>query len=239
MKIIKLLAILFFDILDKFIHQKKILSFFKKKHLQINCLVDVGSHKGTYTDLFLKNFRVQKVLMFEPQKEIFKIIKKKYKKNRIIKTFNFAISNKNKNQKIYINRHDLTSSLTKLDENNSYLKKKGRLFMENNERSLIRKIYNVKTIRLSDVLVKSKIAEIELLKIDTEGHELEVLLGLGKFIKKTHYVLIEFHRDKIYYKYRPKNIHNYLIKNNFILEDTFRFPFTYWEDRVYINKNFK
>ena len=177
--------------------------------------------------------------MFEPQKEIFKIIKKKYKKNRIIKTFNFAISNKNKNQKIYINRHDLTSSLTKLDENNSYLQKKSRLFMENNERSLIRKIYNVKTIRLSDVLVKSKIAKIELLKIDTEGHELEVLLGLGKFIKKTHYVLIEFHRDKIYYNYRPKNIHNYLIKNNFILEDTFRFPFTYWEDRVYINKSFK
>ena len=71
MKIIKLLAILFFDILDKFIHQKKILLFFRKKNLQINCLVDVGSHKGTYTDLFLKNFRVQKVLMFEPQKYIF------------------------------------------------------------------------------------------------------------------------------------------------------------------------
>jgi len=239
MKVIKLLAILFFDILDKFVHQKKILSFFKKKKPKIKCFIDVGSHKGTYTDLFLKNFRVQKVFMFEPQKKIFKIIKKKYKKNRIIKIFNCAISNKNKNQKIYINKHDLTSSLTKLDENNSYLKKKGRLFMENNEQSLIRKTYNVKTIKLSDVLINNQIAEIELLKIDTEGHELEVLLGLGKFIKKTHYVLIEFHRDKIYYNYKPKIIHNYLIKNNFILEDTFRFPFTYWEDRVYTNKSFK
>ena len=120
MKVIKLLAILFFDILDKFVHQKKILSFFKKKKPKIKCFIDVGSHKGTYTDLFLKNFRVQKVFMFEPQKKIFKIIKKKYKKNRIVKIFNYAISNKNKNQKIYINKHDLTSSLTKLDENNSY-----------------------------------------------------------------------------------------------------------------------
>ena len=239
MKVIKLLAILFFDILDKFVHQKKILSFFKKKKPKIKCFIDVGSHKGTYTDLFLKNFRVQKVFMFEPQKKIFKIIKKKYKKNRTVKIFNCAISNKNKNQKIYINKHDLTSSLTKLDENNSYLRKKGRLFMENNEQSLIRKTYNVKTIKLSDVLINNQIAEIELLKIDTEGHELEVLLGLGKFIKKTHYVLIEFHRDKIYYNYKPKIIHNYLIKNNFILEDTFRFPFTYWEDRVYTNKSFK
>ena len=53
-----------------------------------------------------------------------------------------------------------------------------------------------------------------MLKIDTEGHELEVLLGLGKRIKDTQYVLIEFHRDKIYYNYKPKKIHNYLVKNN-------------------------
>jgi FkbM family methyltransferase len=239
MKIIRKIAILFFDILDNFVHQKKILLFFKKKKLNITCLIDVGCHKGTYTDLFLKNFNVKKALMFEPQKKIFTIIKKKYRKNKIIKTFNYAISSKNKNQKMYINRHDLTSSLTKIDESNNYLKKKSRLFMENNERSLIEKIYTVKTIRLRDVLIKNRITKIELLKIDTEGHELEVLLGLGKFIKKTRYVLIEFHRDKIYYNYNPKKIHNYLIKNNFILEDTFKFPFTYWEDRVYTNKSYK
>ena len=238
MKIIKLLAIFFFDILDKFIHQKKILSFLNKKKIKINCFIDIGSHKGTYTDLILRNFNVRKVLMFEPQKNILKIIKNKYKKFKFIKIFNYAVSNKNGFQKIYINRHDLTSSLTRLDESNKYLIQKSRLFVENNKQSLIKKTYDVKTVRLKEILLKSNIKKIELLKIDTEGHELEVLFGIGQSIKKIQYILIEFHRDKIYYNYHPKKIHNYLIKNSFALEDTFRFPLTYWEDRIYLNKNY-
>ena len=54
--------------------------------------------------------------MFEPQKKIFRFIKNKYKKNNNIKIFNNAVSNKTKMQKIFINKHDLTSSLTKLDK---------------------------------------------------------------------------------------------------------------------------
>ena len=36
MKIIRKIAILFFDILDNFVHQKKILLFFKKKKIEYN-----------------------------------------------------------------------------------------------------------------------------------------------------------------------------------------------------------
>lgn len=238
MKLIKYFAILFFDIIDKFIHQKKILFSLRKKIIKIDSFIDVGSHNGTYTDLIIKNFKVNKVLMFEPQKYIFKKIKKKYKYTKFIKIFNCAISSKNKLQKIYINNHDLTSSLTKLDETNPYLKRKAKLFALNNNKSLIKESYNIKTVRLNDVIKKNNIKKINLLKIDTEGHELEVLQGLNKSIKHTQFILIEFHRDKIYFNYNPRKIHNYLIKNNFVLEDTFRFPFTYWEDRLYKNKKF-
>ncbi|MDA8822370.1 FkbM family methyltransferase [Candidatus Pelagibacter bacterium] len=239
MKLIKFFAILFFDIIDKFIHQKKILFSLRKKIIEIDYFIDVGAHKGTYTDLIIKNFRVKKALMFEPQKYIFKKIKNKYKHIKFIKIFNCAISSENKLQKIYINNHDLTSSLTKLDETNPYLKRKAKLFVSNKNKSLIKETYNIKTVRLNDVIKKNRIKKINLLKIDTEGHELEVLLGLNKSIKHTHFILIEFHRDKIYFNYNPRKIHNYLIKNNFVLEDTFRFPFTYWEDRLYKNKKFK
>jgi len=239
MKLIRFFAIFFFNVIDKLIHQKRILLCLKKKKLNINCFIDVGSHRGTYTDLIIKNFNVNKVLMFEPQKYIFKIIKKKYKDFKFIKIFNNAISNKNKLQKIYINRHDLTSSLTKLDETNPYLQHKAKLFASNNTQSLIKKTYDVKTIRLNDIIKKNDIKKIDLLKIDTEGHELQVLIGLSKSIKKVSFILIEFHRNKIYFNYSSKKIHNYLIKNSFVLEDTFKFPFTYWEDRFYKNKKFK
>ena len=239
MKLIRFFAIFFFNVINKLIHQKRILLCLKKKKLNISCFIDVGSHRGTYTDLIIKNFKVNKVLMFEPQKYIFKIIKKKYKDFKFIKIFNNAISNKNKLQKIYINRHDLTSSLTKLDETNPYLKHKVKLFASNNTQSLIKKTYDVKTIRLNDIIKKNDIKKIDLLKIDTEGHELQVLIGLSKSIKKVSFILIEFHRNKIYFNYSSKKIHNYLIKNSFVLEDTFKFPFTYWEDRFYKNKKFK
>ena len=59
--------------------------------------------------------------MAEPQKNIYKYIKKKYIKNRNVIIYNVAISDKNKTQTLYINKHDLTSSLTKIDKKNKYL----------------------------------------------------------------------------------------------------------------------
>ena len=236
MKLVKFFAILFFDIIDEYFHKKKILSFLKKINLKINIFVDVGSHKGTYTDLILKNFDVNRIFMFEPQKDIYKIIKKKYQKNKTIKTFNDAVSNKNTTQKIYINRHDLTSSLVKLDQTNKYLDYKSKLFGVKNVKNMIKDIYSVKTIKLKKIIDKENIEKISLLKIDTEGHELEVLHGLDVSINKVKCIMIEFHTDKIYLNYNPKKIHNYLIEHNFKLVKTYKFPFSEWEDRLYLNK---
>tara|TARA_B110000240_G_scaffold188951_1_gene228368 strand:+ start:578 stop:1108 length:531 start_codon:yes stop_codon:yes gene_type:complete len=173
-------------------------------------------------------------MMFEPQIKIFNFLKKKYTKNKKIKIFNYAASNKTNFQNLQLNHHDLTTTLSKFNENNFYLRVKALLFGV--EKMAYQKI-KIKTIQLADVMKKNKIYKVDLLKIDTEGHELEVLEGLKKKIKEIQFILIEFHRDKIYLKYSPKKIHNYLLKNNFILKAKFKFPFTSWEDRIYFNKN--
>jgi len=234
MKIFLKSSIFFFDILDKYIHQKRIIKFLKKKQIRIQVLIDVGSHRGLYTDLFLQNYNIKKVLMFEPQIQIFKFLKKKYTKNKKIIIFNCAISNKNSFQNLQLNHHDLTTTLSKFNENNFYLKMKALLFGVEN---MIYQKIKIKTIQLGDVLTKKGIYKVDLLKIDTEGHELEVLEGLKEKIKNVQFILIEFHRDKIYLKYSPKQIHNYLLKKKFVLETRFKFPFTGWEDRIYFNKN--
>ena len=128
MILIKFFAIIFFNLIDKFIHQKKILKFLKRNLNNLDIFIDVGSHKGTYTDLILKNYKVKKIFMFEPQKNIFHFIKYKYKNTKKIKLFNTAASNKEGVKNIYINQHDLTSSLTKLNKKNSYLNYKAFLF---------------------------------------------------------------------------------------------------------------
>lgn len=232
---LKQIAIIFFNLIDKFLHQKKILRFLIKERIQINTWIDVGSHRGLYTDLIKDNFKIKKGYLFEPQREIYNLIKKKYKNSRNIYPYNYAISNKKKSEKIYINKHDLTSSLTKINEENLYLKLKSRLFGGN---SLIVKSCVVQTIKLENFISKKKLKRVDLLKIDTEGHEYQVLQGLGKKINKVKIILIEFHNDKIYKNYNSKKIHKYLIKKNFDLKTRIKFPFTEWEDRIYLsNKN--
>ena len=72
----------FFDYLDKFFHQRRIIKTLKKEVSYLNNFVDVGAYKGTYTDLILNNFKPKKILMFEPQEEIFNFLKKKYSDNK-------------------------------------------------------------------------------------------------------------------------------------------------------------
>ena len=236
MYLIKKIAIFFFDLLDKYYHQKKIISFFLDNKVKIIYFFDIGAHKGSYTDLFIKHYKNLNIFMFEPQKNIFKILKKKYDNKSKIKIFNIAISNKNTKKKLSINEHDLTSSFSTFNENNYYLKLKAFLFSKKIKKMIKAKVL-VKIIKLSNFIKVKKIKNIDLVKIDTEGHELEVLQGINKCISKIKYILIEMHNDNIYKNYNSNKIHNYLIKNNFRLKGKYKFPFTNWEDRVY--KNYK
>ena len=49
MRILSTLAIILFDLIDIYIHQKKILKVLKNLE-NIKVLIDVGAYKGTYTD---------------------------------------------------------------------------------------------------------------------------------------------------------------------------------------------
>jgi FkbM family methyltransferase len=239
MKLLKYLAIIFFDIIDKFYHQKRIIKFIKSNRLNLNIFLDIGSHLGTYSDLILKDFSNCKIYMFEPQIKIFKKIKIKYKNKKNVKIYNCAISDKNSFKNFYINQHDLTSSLAAMDlKNNTYYKLKSQLFGVTSSGMIVKKL-KVKTLALNKILKLNKIKNVDLAKIDTEGHEYEVLKGLQSSIKNINYILIEFRNDKIYQSYDAKKIHNYLKKNNFVLKEIYKFPLTKWEDRFYSNNRFQ
>ena len=153
MKILEKLAIIFFDFLDKFFHQKRIVKTLKKEVSNLNNFIDVGAYKGTYTDLILDNYKPKKILMFEPQEEIFKYLKMKYNDNKDIFLFNKALSNKDKSAQFNFNKHNLTSSLSNLDPGNSYLKLKAKLFGTTSEGMII-DIKTIQTTTLFSILEK-------------------------------------------------------------------------------------
>ena len=234
MKILEYIAVIFFEYIDKFFHQQRIIKTLKKEVSQLNNFIDVGADKGTYTDLVLNNFKPNKILMFEPQDEIYDYLKKKYSYNQNIHVYKKALSNKNENAKFNFNRHNLTSSLSNLDPNNSYLKMKAKLFGTTSQ-GMIVDTKTIQTTTLFSVLEKENLETIDFLKVDTEGHELQVLQGMKEKIKTIKHLLVEFHNDEIYISYDPEFLHEYLISHNFKLIKKFKFPFTTWEDRLYTN----
>ena len=152
--------------------------------------------------------------MFEPQKNVYNYIKKKYKNDKRVKIFNCAVSDTIKDQKLKINLHDLTTSLTESNKSNSYLEYKAKLFDSTLE-NMVSEIYLVKSLKLSSILKQKSINTIDFLKIDTEGHELNVLEAyswdvLPTMMKIEHRHLSEDSKDKLKGLFKGKGyiVHN-------------------------------
>ena len=214
MTYLKNLAILIFDLIDHYIHQKNIIKALKKEKLKVEIFFDIGAHKGKYTDLILKEYNIKKAYLFEPQVKMFNFIKEKYKDKNFINVNSQGVSNKTESVSFYINKHNLTSSLKKLNPKNKYLNLKSKLFNTSLD-GMIENNLDIKTIKLNEFFLENNILNVDLIKIDTEGHEYEVLAGLEGKIKFIKAFLIEFHDDHTYLNYSSNKIENILLKNNF------------------------
>lgn len=95
-------------------------------------------------------------------------------------------------------------------------------------------------IRLDEFYKSEKLKAIDLIKIDTEGFELKVLKSLGDKIHNIKMVHFEHHFDDMVIKnYKLTDIHNYLIKKEFVKFFKIKMKFRKSFEYLYINKNFK
>ena len=159
--------------------------------LNIKKFIDIGANIGQYTVEILKNANT-KVIAFEPIPKCcskLSIIKKQFD-NRF-KYFQIALSNKNKFTKLnYVENKCGYSSLEKINKI-SYIKNL--------------KIKKIKIIskKLDSFGNNEDFKHIDFIKIDTEGHEMEVLKGGYKFLKKNNIKMIQI----------EFNIHNLLVSS--------------------------
>ena len=98
---------------------------------------------------------------------------KDFPDKRFIKN-NYALSDKNTNKKFYINKNSYTSSFNRINLN----------YKHTHEKDKIKNSIQVKTITLDAYINLNQIKKIDILKIDTQGHELNVLKGSKKSLKK-------------------------------------------------------
>lgn len=224
-----------YNLLDDKVHLERILVCLKKK--KIKTVFDVGAHIGEFAVKVEKNLdTISKIYSFEPQKEQYIKLNKLTSYSNKIKTFNYGLSERESTKKIKINSITTTSTFSKINYDSKWYKLKNLLLFEKDSFSHVE---NVKVVTLDFLISSLKIKKIDLLKIDTEGHELNVLNGCVKSFKKRiiKNILIEIDpKSSMYLNYSPSKIHSFLSKSGFILEKKFKFPFHRIEDRLYVLK---
>jgi FkbM family methyltransferase len=218
----------FYNLFENYIHLHRIKVFLTKNvFLKDPIIFDIGSHKGKVVSLMNNIYKNALVYCFEPN-ELLNTNLKKIGEN--INVYNYAIGEKNEEKEIFINKIDLTNTLSQINKNSLYLKIKNFISGKSNNTNNLKK---VKVISLDNFCKINEIKKIDFLKIDVEGYEYKVLLGAKDVIKNVNYVMLEVQKNDMYKDYSKENIENFLKKNNFILIKSFNFPFMFFKDCIY------
>lgn len=223
----------FYNFLDNYVHRVRIINYLKKIKLQLNYIIDVGSHKGESLETFKKINKNSNIFCFEPQVDCFYFLKKKFKFEKNIRIFNYALSNKKGKKVIFKNILSTTSTFSKLNFKSKHFKIKSTIL--NNKSAGFFTKNKVRINTLSFFIKKYKIKKVDLLKIDTEGHELQVLLGSKKILKNIKLILIERNLTDYYLNYDYSKIERLLHINYFKKIKSFKFPFMQYKDILYLN----
>jgi len=198
-------------------------------------LIDVGVNKGQSINFFNKINSSINVIGFEPNHKLFDFLNKKYRLNKNIQIFQNGISSKKGNLYFNENIMDETSTFENVNSDSTYLKKKAAILGLKHIDELILNRYEVEVISLSDFIIENNIKHLDVLKIDTEGHEYDCLVGL--FQKNTNckidYIQLESHNDDMYFRKDEHSIDQLLSQHNYFINARIRHGFGGLEELIY------
>lgn len=205
--------------IEKFTFELSIKKYYRKIFRgNLNVVLDIGTNDGQSIDIFRSINTHCIIYGFEPNAKLFPILEKKYKNVKNVKLFNKGVSSKTGKKKFYSNVLDLTSSFEKPELDSDYIRLKAKILGLNNPEMLIDSEYEVEIVTLNDFILSYNIKQIDVIKIDVEGHELDCLQGLfGSFDQlqcQIKYIQIEEHQDDMYRK-NSTEIIDLLNENNF------------------------
>ena len=237
---IKFLSIIiyFVDIQNK----KKIINFFKKKLIKKSLIIiDVGAHVGETINLFYNNFSIENILAFEANPIVFKKLEKKIKKinnKNKISLFNLGLGEKEESKVLTIFNDTSSSTYNIIDEKTEYYKRKNK-FLSLFSKNILQKKISTNILPLSKINKVNNLKNIDILKIDTEGYELNILKGIYKdHFNKIKYIYFEHHYDLMIKKnYKYSDIKIFLNKNNFYLAFKIKMKLRKTFEYIYENKN--
>ena len=228
------------NVFDLYTERKIFLKLNQLLGKDIKQVIDVGAHQGEFIIKLGKLFYIKNAFSFEPNPEIFKILNNNtndLQNKNILKTFNLGLGEINKTEILNVNIESSSSSINKLNEESNYFIRKYRVLNFFKNKKITRPV-QIKIEKLSNILNKYKVNQIDLLKIDTEGYELSVLKGVINNLKDIKVIYFEHHfDDMIIKKYKLSDIHSLLIENNFKKYFKIKMRFRKSFEYIYYNEN--
>ena len=198
-------------------------NFLKEFSEEINGIIHVGAHSGQEVEEY--NQYKNKVILFEPQKDIFNELIQNVNKYENIYCYNFGLGSKNENKTIYRSEGNKGMSSSVLSPE-LHLLVQPNISFENTEEIKIKRFDSL------------NIETLNFLTLDVQGFELEVLKGFGKELENVEFIFTEIN-TKFLYKDNAlvADIDKYLKNYNFIRVYTNVDCFNYFGDAFYIKKN--
>lgn len=165
----------------------------------IRLVLDVGGNRGQTIRFFRRLDRQCVVHTFEPDPALFALLQTRFAGNPGIHLHREGISDQAGEKLFHENVLGYTSTFERLDQGSDYLKKKARI-LGVDKGAIVKRSYPVRVTTLREFLAGIAPCTVDVLKIDTEGHEHACLEGLfplpsGALIR---YIQLEDHRDDMY-----------------------------------------
>ncbi len=164
-------------------------------------IFDVGANVGNYSKMLLDSFANVNIFAFEPHPKTFQALQNNLKDKATLENFGCS----DKAEEIEIFGTGVSASI--LEDVHTELNYQKREYEKN----------SIKTLVLDSYLQEKSIEKVELLKIDTEGYELNVLKGLVKTISedKIDFIQFEFNSMNVFNHTFLFDIHKILTNYNF------------------------
>ena len=208
-------------------HHKRISRYLCE--LDIEKIIDIGAHKGEFLEKMLKIEKVNSFYAFEPQRNIFNELSKKFSKNKKVTLFNYAMDEEITKKKLKINKLSMTSSLAEINENSLYLKFKNFLTLA---KSNFEDEYEVQTSTIDKIFEGINLRKT-LLKIDVEGFEISVIKGSQVKLRQIPFILLENQFGNHYKNNNFNDIIKLLSEKNFEIDKKFIFPTMHYQDVLF------